>query len=110
MTILQMRTLRLREVNTKYAMEAEFRLWGLSTKLVLLLSQLSLVLYTFDQITCSQTATSTQLPPYHFPLSNSAISNSQPLTAASSCAQDDKEASAFAHHHSVSLRKANLGF
>lgn len=95
-------------------MEAEFRLWGLSTKLVLLLlSQLSLVLYTFDQIMCSQsqTATSTQLPPYHFPLTNSAISNSQPLTVASSCAQDDKkEASAFAHHHSVSLRKANLGF
>ena len=94
-------------------MEAEFRLWGLSTKLVLLLlSQLSLVLYTFDQIVCSQsqTATSTQLPPYHVPLTNSAISNSQPLTAASSCAHDDKEASAFAHHHSVSLRKANLGF
>lgn len=32
-------------------MEAEFRLWGLSTKhVLLLLSQLSLVLNTFDQI------------------------------------------------------------
>lgn len=40
-------------------MKAEFRLWGLSTKLVLLLlSQLSLVLNTFDQIMCTQQSNS----------------------------------------------------